>query len=147
MAHDLGRRPASASSRRTSVPAKISTSFAESSLRTASSRNRFERDAKSPERRSRRLGWCRGLKKRYKLPRKCDQIGPFLKFCVTNCFTKVAKTFGEFFGAILKNAIFKKNCCGFWGIFLKKLGNFLFQHLVTLHDIGWFSKLTISSKI
>ena len=56
----------------------------------------------------------------------------FSKFLLINFLTKVTQYFNEF-GTILKNIILSKNCLDtFWATF-RKIGLFLFQHLVTMY--------------
>ena len=56
----------------------------------------------------------------------------FSKFLLINFLTKVTQNFNEF-GTILKNIILSKNCLDtFWATF-RKIGLFLFQHLVTMY--------------
>ena len=61
---------------------------------------------------------------------QCDQIG---RFFMTIFLTKVAQIFCDILASLQTHHFLSKNCCCccfFWDNFWKKLGYFIFQHLI-----------------
>ena len=66
---------------------------------------------------------------------QCDQIGRFVKFLGNKVHAKVTQIFSNILRLLWKMERFVLNWCGYFlGNFCRKLGNFLPQHLVTLHS-------------
>ena len=63
----------------------------------------------------------------------------FCKFLATNFLSKGANMFGDFWGN-LENHHFSSQTrvANFWATFEENLDNFLYHHLVTLHEINIF---------
>ena len=67
------------------------------------------------------------------------RLGSFLNFLATDFITKVAQMFGGFLGSCEKHCFsIQTGYTTFWVTFGKKLGYFLFQHLVTLDVMNKF---------
>ena len=66
-------------------------------------------------------------------PSSVTRLGNFLKFWVKIFVTKVAQMYSDFWTILKTSFQLKQRLQTFWAsFFIKKLGYFLFQHLVTL---------------
>ena len=64
---------------------------------------------------------------------QCDKIGPFLQLLGNKLSHKSSPNILLIFGLFLIMSLLCKKCVAtFWAVLGGKLGNFLFQHLVTL---------------
>ena len=93
------------------------------------------------------------LRKQFQRREQCDQIGRFFKLLVRQMFVQKWPKYLLTFGLTLNTSIYSKNCRVYLlGQLLENLGNFLFQHLVTLeqwlvstHQLSHLHTLCITS--